>query len=87
MMTTAATKCAACGETWPCSDSRRRDLPGLVRALHGRVVAAAVADCDACGYPLTGYGRCACPACFDCGASTYETCRCGDEPCDDLGVR
>lgn len=29
-------RCAGCGEPWPCSDSRRVDLRGDVRASHHR---------------------------------------------------
>lgn len=31
-----ATKCAGCGEIWPCSDSKRRDISGIERAKHTR---------------------------------------------------
>ena len=29
-------KCGECGEHWPCSDSKRRDLPPVILARHHR---------------------------------------------------
>jgi hypothetical protein len=34
-MNATKTKCAGCGEYWPCSDSERKDISGVERAKHG----------------------------------------------------
>jgi hypothetical protein len=39
LRTTTGTHCAACGETWPCSDSTRRDISPVIVRTHRPVTA------------------------------------------------
>jgi hypothetical protein len=41
-------KCAGCGEYWPCSDSKRRDIRPVLKARHYKQPKQRF-HCDSCG--------------------------------------
>lgn len=56
--------CAECGEPWPCSDSKRRDIRSDLRARHHVADIKTSMACDACGGKVTDADQMLCEKCL-----------------------